>query len=221
VNARWRKPLIWSAICGIVSSLAIALGASFVQGPYDFEILIPDAPRSMALGRSDSLTKWAILRRGMWAERWKFASAGVLVPENPQQLHIPPWARRRSSEIQLDAFGWPFRSLYGMRRPGFFTGNTAGWMMLPIGAVGMGTSGPRGLAFMPIWSGLLFNAILHTSAWSMLFLGLPALRRARRTRRGLCPACAYDLRNDLAAGCPECGWNKSASSRAPSPEAAT
>ena len=33
-------------------------------------------------------------------------------------------------------------------------------------------------------------------------------REKRRMRRGLCPLCNYDLRGDLAAGCPECGWNR-------------
>jgi hypothetical protein len=26
--------------------------------------------------------------------------------------------------------------------------------------------------------------------------------------RGFCPQCEYDLRGQLAAGCPECGWNR-------------
>ena len=30
----------------------------------------------------------------------------------------------------------------------------------------------------------------------------------RRRRRGRCPACGYDLRGDLSAGCTECGWNR-------------
>ena len=33
-------------------------------------------------------------------------------------------------------------------------------------------------------------------------------RPARRRTLGQCPECAYDLRGDLASGCPECGWNR-------------
>ena len=34
------------------------------------------------------------------------------------------------------------------------------------------------------------------------------LRRRSKTG-GLCPQCSYDLRGDLARGCPECGWRRS------------
>lgn len=36
-------------------------------------------------------------------------------------------------------------------------------------------------------------------------------REAHRRARGLCPACAYDLRSDFPTGCPECGWNRTES----------
>lgn len=43
------------------------------------------------------------------------------------------------------------------------------------------------------------------AALSLLVVGLPAFRRLRRQRRGLCPNCGYDLRNTASTLCPECG----------------
>ncbi len=63
------------------------------------------------------------------------------------------------------------------------------------------------IATIPICSGLIVNAIVHAGLWIALFLGFSALRRARRTHRGLCPICAYELQRNHASGCPECGWN--------------
>jgi hypothetical protein len=49
----------------------------------------------------------------------------------------------------------------------------------------------------------LFTAAFIAIAWWAFTIA----RRRLRTRRGQCPACAYDLRSNHAAGCPECGWN--------------
>ncbi len=67
-----------------------------------------------------------------------------------------------------------------------------------------------GLPLRPAWGGFAINSACGTSAWAAVLFGLPALyRRARialRSRRGLCPACAYDLRATPAGNpCPECG----------------
>jgi len=34
------------------------------------------------------------------------------------------------------------------------------------------------------------------------------LRESLWLRRGCCMRCGYDLRFDLANGCPECGWRR-------------
>ncbi len=48
--------------------------------------------------------------------------------------------------------------------------------------------------------GVIFHAV-------SVFLVVSAARRVRRLN-GHCPMCKYDLRGDLDAGCPECGWNR-------------
>ena len=50
---------------------------------------------------------------------------------------------------------------------------------------------------------LLFNIFALPVGIVFAILRLPT-----RANRGLCPRCAYDLRHQLAEGCPECGWNR-------------
>ncbi len=62
-----------------------------------------------------------------------------------------------------------------------------------------------GLPLRPIWPGLVVNTVIYAA-----FLWAPprlpfALRRFVRVRRGLCPACGYDLRHAEHQACPECG----------------
>ncbi|UCD76578.1 MAG: hypothetical protein JSV91_06570 [Phycisphaerales bacterium] len=60
----------------------------------------------------------------------------------------------------------------------------------------------------PVWPGFALNTALYAG---MLWLAFPGRRLWRchlRRKRGRCPDCGYDLRGDLATGCPECGWNR-------------
>lgn len=68
-----------------------------------------------------------------------------------------------------------------------------------------------------------FAASLAVPDWALLSpltaIGWVLLRnrRARRERRGLCPACAYDVKGNSATGCPECGWNRQPAPRRAGP----
>jgi hypothetical protein len=70
----------------------------------------------------------------------------------------------------------------------------------------------RALPYKPVWLGFAINTIFYAAIFWLLFAGPGRLRRFIRTKRGLCPACGYDLRGqpppDSDAGrrvCPECG----------------
>ncbi|MFI4896321.1 MAG: hypothetical protein ACIARR_00675 [Phycisphaerales bacterium JB059] len=55
----------------------------------------------------------------------------------------------------------------------------------------------------PVWPGFLINTLVYAGACWLLLAAPGGAVRWRRARRGLCPACGYDL-NGLPA-CPECG----------------
>ena len=64
----------------------------------------------------------------------------------------------------------------------------------------------------------LGSGVLPGAASALLWLVVAAIetRRPRgdalieKVTTGHCPRCGYDLRRDLNAGCPECGWNRPA-----------
>ncbi len=75
----------------------------------------------------------------------------------------------------------------------------------------------RVLPMRVIPKGAIFNTLFAAAAW-YLILSLSswltsAIKHALRTPAGHCPKCNYDLRGDLASGCPECGWNRGDSVR--------
>jgi hypothetical protein len=64
----------------------------------------------------------------------------------------------------------------------------------------------RFLAWRPLARGLAVDTLFYAAALAGLVGGARLVVRARRRRRGVCPACAYDLRGLAADGvCPECG----------------
>lgn len=118
---------------------------------------------------------------------------------------------------QETSAGWPWRALRCEREaitivvPGRFghIRNTSAQTRHGIALVG-GTIEWRVLPYEPVWPALIGNVLVHSAAWCAIIIGLFALRKVIRTRRGLCPQCAYDLRRDLSRGCPECGWRREA-----------
>jgi hypothetical protein len=129
-------------------------------------------------------------------------------------LQLPYWARSIKYRFALPethfASGVPFRCLRG--KFGGITGDT-GFIQL---------SHPRlasalALPIIPIWPGLIANSVLHGVAWTPLVLGIGYLSNYRRRRsvKGLCPSCAYDLQDTTA--CPECGHNMPATAT-PTPQ---
>jgi hypothetical protein len=73
----------------------------------------------------------------------------------------------------------------------------------------------RLLPIAPIWPGL-FNNVALFAGLPFVLIELPLIARdfvrgfraKQERRRGRCPECQYDLRGDVGAGCPECGWGR-------------
>ncbi len=126
-----------------------------------------------------------------------------------------------SSSGQPDAMwqetsaGWPWRALRCEREaiaiivPNRFgqIRNTSAQTRHGIVLAG-GAMTWRVLPYEPVWPALIGNVLVHSAAWYAIIIGPFVLRKVIRTRRGLCPQCAYDLRRDLSRGCPECGWRR-------------
>jgi hypothetical protein len=70
----------------------------------------------------------------------------------------------------------------------------------------------RALPLAIVWPGLAADVAIHAAAWLAMLTGLAFVwswvLAKWRTPKGCCPACGYDLRGGLGAGCPECGWNR-------------
>lgn len=75
----------------------------------------------------------------------------------------------------------------------------------PASAAAWSQTGRR-LPTTPMWPGLIAGSFFYGLIIYLPVHAIPALRRTRRVRRGLCPACGYN-RSGLPAEspCPECG----------------
>lgn len=163
---------------------------------------------------------------------------GDRLPPPPILGAAPRWSRSVVREAKrrewgsfewhtVEAVGWPWRAL----RSSFDSRMTETLAMevdvergIVVGTLpaGLGLDTPRTLRLLPttiIWPGLMANWAIYAFA---LFgvLAIPvAARRGWRLRRGRCAACGYDLRHDVSAGCPECGWTLRRAERGPASSA--
>ena len=95
--------------------------------------------------------------------------------------------------VSLTESGWPVKTMQG--RLLHVNGKTdLHWL-----------TSHRFIPLRPLWPGFAINTILYATTLWLLICGPFALRRHLRIRRGLCPACGYDLRHGEHDACPECG----------------
>lgn len=149
---------------------------------------------------SDLSPPWGTMRKRSLAE-WADAF------DTP----APPSEFRTATRTFEDARGWPNLAIWG----GFSIENRNGsavpkagertlvtWGIAQGPAVGP-AEGVRTLSFGLIWPGFLRNTIFYATLLWLLIVMPSAWRRTIRTRRGLCPKCAYPAgASDL---CCECG----------------
>lgn len=133
-----------------------------------------------------------------------------------------PWPDPANGEsIWVKAAGWPFRCvacrLHAINAPNFanHSWSAPGGLILH-GRVVPGWADwppifPMVIPFRPLWPELALNTFIFAAAWAALLSIIPAARRARRQRSGLCERCAYDRRGlPINAPCPECAAPSSA-----------
>jgi hypothetical protein len=117
----------------------------------------------------------------------------------------------RATEVQfVEARGWPslaLRSWYRGRRSAE-AGKTEEQLQgiqitfWPRQGVNGGFA-RRVLPTRPIWPGFAINTVFYAVILWVVFAAPFALRRRKRMRRGLCPACAYPVGDSEV--CTECG----------------
>ena len=131
----------------------------------------------------------------------------------PIQAALPVWnGIDRTNMIYVYEFGWPCLSLrYAVGYLGDW--DKVHWLVVHGGyrpsSFNQGTGSIRerralaALPLIPIWPGFAINTIFYAAVLWLPVAGLGALRRRRRIKHGLCPACAYPVGD--SAVCTECG----------------
>lgn len=155
------------------------------------------------------------MRPADWAE-WDRQSPSPISPHPA----LPYWAASPSEGsnvglVETVAYGWPIRVM-----------RVRGRLIVPADdhtaiirkeSDGLGAfenpwvARPAwGVAWVPIWPGLLLGGAMHGAALWLLLTGVFSVRVWRRVRFGRCIHCGYDLKNagvpaPTAQRCPECG----------------
>jgi hypothetical protein len=136
---------------------------------------------------------------------------------NPDRGRQPGWRQRPvvsgSQSVRLtDAAGWPTRSAYceWLSSPHSDTYAVRGgilWKAAPrrtqVSAQNWGV-----VPLLPVWHGIAVNVVFWGGVLLLPYVILMWHRQRRaavRSRRGLCPRCAYDWSSVHGPCCPECG----------------
>ena len=159
--------------------------------------------------------------------KWRRRATSEIKVEWPRP--VPDhWPERANHRILIRNFGWRYDQYQDIWN-GVFVIHivSAGWpclaleseywidgpkrvrspwgITLPLDIFGFGPRSFKKLPGRPIWPGFLFNTLFYAAILWLVIPGPFALRRLIRRRRGLCPACGYDLRHGEHEACPECG----------------
>ncbi len=162
-----------------------------------------------------------------WSERWGFSrvmswsspAAGDSRLYASSRPRLPTWAGIQMPDASInpsietwqisDAFGWPYLAM-AARFSAELSGDPPQIVKSALDGILLTAFDPvtedgRGLPLRPIWPGFAFDTIFYAAFFWLVICGPLALRRELRVRRGLCPACGYDLRHGEHEACPECG----------------
>lgn len=125
---------------------------------------------------------------------------------------VDPASPKGSHGLTAERYGWPWRSMqHIVFHEGTVGGPTMGWYEGGLDARLVARWVPwvsptpvvYDIAVKPMWAGTLFNSFTFAAVILVVLVGIDIVRVVIRRHRGLCPACAYDMRG--LAVCPECG----------------
>jgi len=225
VVRRWTIRILICLLLGAITTVAVSWGCA-VWAPNRLGstgiLSISDTPTRKRSVRDH----WAAPVPTDWASHsvhwWLFEDAWqthVLALDLPNHQNEPI----KHQEVSL--FGVPARSFYwsSIRLRSFRSaaedlkviefsnsGLKEGLLLSQLPLLDRNADSFRRIPLHPIWPGLLFDTLFYAAIWFGVFIGFTGARRFIRAKRGRCPRCGYDLRGQLAQGCPECGWNRPA-----------
>jgi hypothetical protein len=125
-----------------------------------------------------------------------------------QQLHGIRRKANRTLELRVAA-GWPMRSVQGLVPAGTPSLGSRAIELYPDGRAFCvartmgGKQFVRALPYKPLVLGFAVNAAFYAAILGLLFAAPGRVRRRRRSKRGLCPKCAYPA--GASEVCTECG----------------
>jgi hypothetical protein len=141
---------------------------------------------------ASALPRWSAVRRARVSDAVGAAHAGA--------------DRWDWYAIEERAEGWPWRCVRGERHSiGETVNGRTGARDRLVGYI---VAGNRiRVPWLPIWTGLVLDVGAAAALWCTLAWAAAGWRRRRRTRRGRCPTCGYDL-TGIDGVCPECGGER-------------
>jgi hypothetical protein len=182
-------------LLGAIVNVAVAIGLAFAVSPWQIRVESSEWGGAMVTPNLE----WTVERRGVAGSMqicstWRtvdpktFAKHTEWGFDQPGQSMFPIGLRNASppspDRYQIfDMRGLPCLSLWTERE-------TQPWQGVEV-------------PFRPLWPGFAINTVFYAVILWLLFAAPIALRRRRRIKRGLCPACAYPIgESDV---CTECG----------------
>jgi hypothetical protein len=208
-------------LLGAIVNVAVACGSAIIQ-PWP-RVWAPAFERDNSFGPGFCDWEIRVWQGAAWSRvlsRWTIGRPVTSIDELDTfgVEVLPSWARTtrpRSSDATdvlhfIEARGWP---RLAMRSEWQTTGSggivfgvveiTSGYRVSTDRSIPWDVENPRVVPVDPIWPGFAINTIFYAAILWMLFALPLALRRRRRVKRGLCPACAYPI--GTSEVCTECG----------------
>ena len=111
-------------------------------------------------------------------------------------------------------FGWPARTMSYRETFLYDDSDTlappivVGGLLVRQTPTPLNYARPDALPLIPIWPWFYLQTLIIGAALLVVMMVVRQSRTWRRRKGGRCVRCGYDLRGQLGAGCPECGWNR-------------
>ncbi|MFI4915037.1 MAG: hypothetical protein ACIAS6_00845 [Phycisphaerales bacterium JB060] len=220
----WRLVLVSLVVGVVLAVVSVGVGAALAGRPWmptprqtsatyftDEQQIRAESHRALGF----SMRNWNVLELGVVRDRQAYMAAFPnVVQEDPRPPHVAAILEAEGGGVLDFRAGWPLLA-------------SRGHLHVVVRGVQPGTpppsasGGPPGLwmfqlfgedwvvPYLPLWPGLLGNTLFYTLLvlTPIIFWRWQKLRR--RTKRGLCVACGYELGEGVDA-CPECGLARAA-----------